>query len=93
VAEGICTTSYLVRFTGKPFYEQWYRRFWDYASDVLIDHARGGWYPLFDPENHKKNFPWFGKPDIYHALQACLVPSLPPASSVAQAIVSTRSEG
>lgn len=86
VAEAISTASYLLRLTGDEVYETWYRRFWDYASEVLIDHERGGWYPLFDRENQKKVFPWRGKPDIYHALQACLLPVLPVAPSFAGAI-------
>jgi mannose/cellobiose epimerase-like protein (N-acyl-D-glucosamine 2-epimerase family) len=86
VAEAIGTSSYLLRLTGNKMYETWYRRFWDHASDVLIDHRRGGWYPLFDADNRHKVFPWYGKPDIYHALQACLLPVLPLASSLAGAI-------
>jgi mannose/cellobiose epimerase-like protein (N-acyl-D-glucosamine 2-epimerase family) len=88
VAEAISTSSYLLRLTGKVVYETWYRRFWDYASEVLVDHKRGGWYPMFDQENRPKVFPWHGKPDIYHALQACLLPVLPVAPSFVGAIQS-----
>ncbi|HLI00867.1 MAG TPA: AGE family epimerase/isomerase [Acidimicrobiales bacterium] len=93
VAEAIAAAAYLEQLTGNAdrseWYEGWYRKFWDYAADVLIDHERGGWYPLFDAENHRKEHPWFGKPDIYHALQACLLPILPVAPSVAGAIVAS----
>jgi mannose/cellobiose epimerase-like protein (N-acyl-D-glucosamine 2-epimerase family) len=86
VAEAIGASAYLLRLTGQETYERWYRRFWEYASSVLVDHDRGGWYPLFDSENRPKVHPWYGKPDIYHALQACLLPILPVAPSMVGAI-------
>ena len=86
VAEGIAASSYLLRLTGGVGYETWYRTFWDYAATHLIDHERGGWYPQLDPTNRPKVHPWYGKPDIYHSLQACLLPILPVASSVVGAI-------
>jgi sulfoquinovose isomerase len=86
IAEGIAAATWLAEATGNPKYEQWYRRFWEYASTVLIDHRRGGWYPEFDRENHRKVGPWHGKPDLYHALQASILPGLPLAPSVAGAI-------
>jgi len=90
VAEGIGAAAYLLRLADDAErYEAWYRRLWEFASDLLIDHERGGWYPLFDTDNHRKNYPWFGKPDVYHALQACLLPIVPVASSVVGAIRSS----
>ena len=86
IAEGIATSSYLLRVTGGGGYEGWYRTFWDYAATHLIDHERGGWYPQLDPTNRRKVHPWYGKPDIYHSLQACLLPILPVASSAVGAI-------
>lgn len=86
VAEGIATSSYLFRTTGKPVYETWYRRFWEFAATHLIDHQRGGWYPLLDARNRRKVHPWYGKPDVYHSLQACLLPIMPMASSAAGAV-------
>jgi len=87
VAEGIGAASYLLRLTGDRRYEEWYRRFWDYASAVLIDHERGGWHPMFDARNRHKVHPWYGKPDMYHSLQACLLPLLPLAPSLAGAVI------
>jgi mannose/cellobiose epimerase-like protein (N-acyl-D-glucosamine 2-epimerase family) len=86
VAEGIGASLYLARLTGKPLYERWYRCLWDYAAHYLIDGRRGGWYAELDPLNHRKVHPWFGKPDIYHSLQATLLPLLPSASSLAGAV-------
>jgi len=86
VAEGIATSAYLLRVTGRARYEDWYRAFWDYAAEHLIDRERGGWYPELDARNRRKVHPWYGKPDIYHCLQACLLPILPLASSTVGAI-------
>lgn len=86
ICEGIQTSSYLLRLTGKSFYEQWYRRFWEFAQAHLVDQARGGWYAELDAENHRKNGPWYGKPDVYHTTQAYLLPLLPRASSLLGAV-------
>ena len=86
VAEGIATSSYLLRLTGREMYEKWYRAFWEYAATHLIDRERGGWYPELDAQNRRKVHPWYGKPDIYHSLQACLLPILPVASSAVGAV-------
>jgi mannose/cellobiose epimerase-like protein (N-acyl-D-glucosamine 2-epimerase family) len=86
IAEGIGAAAYLLRLTGRDFYERWYRRFWEFSAEVLIDGRRGGWYPMFDSENRRKVHPWHGKPDIYHAFQACLLPLLPTAPSMVGAV-------
>ncbi len=86
VAEGIAAAAVLSELTGDPGYEAWYRRLWEYAARVLIDHGRGGWYPMFDVANRRRSGPWSGKPDLYHALQASLIPALPPAASLVGAI-------
>ena len=86
VAEGIATSAYLLRVTEHDVYETWYRNFWEYAATHLIDRRRGGWYPQLDEHNRRKVHPWYGKPDIYHSLQACLLPALPVASSIVGAI-------
>jgi sulfoquinovose isomerase len=86
VAEGIAASVFLAQLTGDASYEVWYRKFWDFAAAHLIDHARGGWYPELDPTNRRKVEPWHGKPDLYHALQSCLLPLLAPSPSLAGAL-------
>lgn len=95
VAEGIGAASYLARALGDAdgAYEGWYRRFWEFAATHLVDHARGGWYPELDAQNRRKAHPWYGKPDVYHALQACLLPLFPLAPSVAAALRAGEGEG
>jgi mannose/cellobiose epimerase-like protein (N-acyl-D-glucosamine 2-epimerase family) len=86
IAEGIGASAFLLQLTGDALYEAWYRKLWDFAGFHLIDHARGGWYPELDPTNHRKVGPWYGKPDLYHALQSCLLPLFPPAPSLVGAL-------
>ncbi len=63
-------------------YEEWYRRIWDFSAVHLIDREHGGWHPQLDADLKPKSDPFFGKPDIYHALQACLIPLLPTTGSI-----------
>lgn len=86
IAEGIATSSYLLRITSDPVYETWYRRFWDFAASHLLDRERGGWYAMLDEHGTRKAGPWYGKPDVYHTLQAHLLPLLPVAPSLIGAV-------
>ena len=86
IAEGIGASAFFLQLTGDALYESWYRKFWDFAGSHLIDYAHGGWFPEFDPTNRRKVGLWYGKPDLYHALQSCLLPLLPPAPSLAGAL-------
>jgi sulfoquinovose isomerase len=86
VAEGIQTCATLLQHTGRPLYGEWYRRFWEFAADHLIDEERGGWYPQLTAENERTEHPWYGKPDVYHVLQAFLAPLLPAAPSLVGAV-------
>lgn len=75
--EAIGAAAFLLRLEDAPRYEAHYRRFWDYADACLIDHEHGSWFHQLDPENRPTQDPWFGKPDLYHSLQACLTGLLP----------------
>lgn len=86
IAEGIAASAVHAETEPGGAYEVWYRRFWDFAAAHLIDHARGGWYAQLDEQNRRAFGPWYGKPDLYHALQACLIPLVPRGASVAGAL-------
>ncbi len=36
IAEGIATSAYLLRVTGRDIYEIWYRRFWEFAATPAV---------------------------------------------------------
>ncbi len=86
LAEGINTAAVLYRVTGKEAYAQWYARFLEYLEASVRDHVHGSWFHQLDRNNQKLETVWPGKPDIYHALQAALIPYCPPDLSVAAAI-------
>ncbi|MCD1635794.1 AGE family epimerase/isomerase [Martelella mediterranea] len=75
--EGIGAAHFLNDLEDDPFYESWYRRIWDWCDAHLIDHRLGGWFHQLNDALVPVTDPWFGKPDIYHAFQACIIPLLP----------------
>ncbi len=87
VAEGVGAAAFLNQIDGAARYEEWYRRIWDFIAGRLIDREHGGWRtePV-DPTGGIA--PLFsGKPDLYHALQACLIPLLPATGSITRGLV------
>ncbi|MBK7820205.1 MAG: AGE family epimerase/isomerase [Tessaracoccus sp.] len=86
VAEAIGAAATLWRRTGDDRYAELYQRYWDYADAHLIDRERGSWRHQLDGENHPADTTWRGKPDLYHAAQATLIPQLPLAPTMASAI-------
>ncbi len=86
--EGISTAWTLYEETGEEQYLEWYERLWDYARRYLLDAGHGGWVHELSPANGPSDTIWWGKPDVYHAYQAALVPLLPGMVSFAGAVAS-----
>jgi mannose/cellobiose epimerase-like protein (N-acyl-D-glucosamine 2-epimerase family) len=84
--EGIGAAAVLNAIDDDAFYEQWYRRIWNWSANYLLDHEHGGWHPQLNDALVPTSGPFFGKPDIYHALQACLIPLLPTTGSVTRGL-------
>jgi mannose/cellobiose epimerase-like protein (N-acyl-D-glucosamine 2-epimerase family) len=85
VTEAIGAAATLHAVTGLDEYERWYRTFWDFAALHLIDRERGSWHMELDESLQPTEQTWRGKPDVYHALQAALIPMLPVRPSLAGA--------
>ena len=85
-AEAIGAAAALHRVTGDARYAADYARWWDYASEFLIDHERGSWHHELDRSNAPSAKVWPGKPDLYHAFQSTLLPLLPLAPGLASAV-------
>ena len=85
VAEAIGAAAALHRRTGEEGYRRWYDEWWRYAVDRLVDLEHGSWHHELDATNRPAATVWCGKPDVYHAFQATLLPRLPlaPAAAVA----------
>ena len=86
VCETIAAAAALHDATGEAEYERWYRIAWDFAADHLLDRERGGWRSELDDRLRPASGTWSGKPDVYHAFQATLLPRFPVAPSLAGAL-------
>lgn len=86
LCEGINTAAVLWRVTGKQKYADCYAEFLEYADDKVLDHVNGSWFHQMDRENHVIGTVWPGKNDIYHALQATLIPYHSVDLSIAPAV-------
>ena len=56
-----------VRFTGEIHFEK-------EVDETVLDHVNGSWFHQLDQNNQLMGTVWPGKSDIYHALQAMLIP-------------------
>jgi mannose/cellobiose epimerase-like protein (N-acyl-D-glucosamine 2-epimerase family) len=86
VTEAIGAAAALHAVTGEVEYEQWYRTLWDFAELHLIDREHGSWHAELDEALQPSQQTWKGKPDVYHSLQATLIPRIPVRPSLAGAL-------
>ncbi len=86
LAEAINTSAVLYRVTGKEEYTADYAEFMKYLDEVVLDHENGSWFHQLDRNNKVIGTVWPGKSDIYHALQACLIPYHAVETSIAAAV-------
>ncbi len=87
VAEAIGAAAYISAHDNEDYFQAWYRKLWDYAENHVIDHARGGWLSELSEDLTPASKLFVGKPDIYHALQACLIPLYPATGSLTHGII------
>lgn len=74
LAEAINTSSVLYRVTGNKKYADDYAEFLQYLEEKVHDKVNGSWFHQLDRNNEVIGTVWPGKSDIYHALQATLIP-------------------
>ncbi|MDO4650500.1 MAG: AGE family epimerase/isomerase [Eubacteriales bacterium] len=86
LAEAINTASVLYRVTGKTEFAEDYGMFMKYLDEKVLDHENGSWFHQLNQNNEVIGTVWPGKPDIYHALQATLIPYAPADVSIAVAV-------
>ena len=91
LAEAINTSAVLYRVTGKQEYANDYAEFMKYLDEIVLDHVNGSWYHQLDRKNQLMGTVWPGKSDIYHALQAVLIPYSKIDTSIALAVKENRS--
>lgn len=89
LAEAINTSAVLYRVTGEEKYAEQYEKFMIYLDESVLDKSCGSWYHQLDENNKPKDTVWPGKPDLYHAFQAMLIPYSKPDKSIATAVKAT----
>tara|TARA_R110002096_G_scaffold405044_1_gene602962 strand:- start:1567 stop:2799 length:1233 start_codon:yes stop_codon:yes gene_type:complete len=77
LTEAIGAVATLLKLDATEADATWYNRLWESAFDLFIDTRRGGWFPEIDAAGQPAANQFVGKPDIYHALQADLLPLMP----------------
>ncbi|HSF35161.1 MAG TPA: AGE family epimerase/isomerase [Nocardioides sp.] len=85
-AEAIAAAAALHRRTDEEVYARHYAEWWAYAREHLLDRGRGSWHHELDASNRPQASVWPGKPDLYHAVQATLLPRMPLAPGLARAV-------
>jgi sulfoquinovose isomerase len=86
LAEGFAAAAALHQRTGESRYATLAGTWWAYAERYLIDRQRGSWHHQLNPQNAVIGTVWPGKPDLYHAVQATLIPRLPLAPGLPAAL-------
>ena len=86
LAEAINTSAVLSNVTDNAKYAADYAEFMKYLDEKVLDHVNGSWFHQLDRENNLLETVWPGKSDIYHALQATLIPYYNPGLSIAVAV-------
>ena len=86
VTEALAAAATLHAATGDPSYRDLHEQWWAYAEACFVDRAHGSWHHELDPANRPAAGTWAGKPDVYHAFQATLVPRLPAYPPFARAL-------
>lgn len=86
LAEAINTAAILYHLTQKTKYSDDYAEYMEYLDEEVLDHVNGSWFHQLDQHNQLMGTVWPGKSDIYHALQATLIPYHTPEVSIALAV-------
>ena len=76
LCDGIGAETGVWKVTGEAAYPDWYATWWAYADEFLFDRVQGSWHHELDVDNRPAQTIRPGKADIYHALQATLLPRL-----------------
>ncbi len=93
LAEAIGAAAALHRATGDAACAQRYEQWWAYAERAFVSPDDGSWVHELSADGSPSAVLWEGRPDTYHAFQACHVGRLPLAPSFASAMAQERDPG
>ncbi|MGO2995939.1 oligoribonuclease [Brachybacterium alimentarium] len=85
-AEAVGAAAVMHQVTGDRVWAERYEQWWEYISTYLLDPENGSWFHELDGDNQVQGVTWPGKPDVYHAFQATLIPRLPVTPTLAAAL-------
>ncbi len=77
VCEAIMAAYSLWITTHDAKYIEDFNAWWKYALDNMLDYEFGSWFHELDPNQAVIDTTWPGKPDVYHAFNACLLTMYP----------------
>ncbi|MCK0117166.1 AGE family epimerase/isomerase [Isoptericola sp. S6320L] len=83
-AEAVAVAEVLAVVTGASRYAEQAAAWWALIRERFVDPERGSWHHELDTSDEPAGEVWAGKPDIYHAVQALLIPDLPLTGSLAE---------
>lgn len=89
LCEGAAAAHFLNQHLPSDFHEESYRKIWSFIANHSLDHAHGGWHEELTEDLVPSTTLFPGKGDIYHALQACLIPIFPATGSLTRVIGET----
>ena len=92
LAEAINTSAVLYHTTGDSKYAGDYGVFMEYLDSCVVDHENTSWFHQLDADNRPSGTVWPGKPDLYHAVQATLIPYEDKAVSVAVSLLRNKAD-
>jgi mannose/cellobiose epimerase-like protein (N-acyl-D-glucosamine 2-epimerase family) len=84
--EAVLAADALHRRTGEERFAADAARWWDEIDRYFVDRRGGSWWHELTPGMTPATSTWPGKPDLYHAYQAVLLPSLPLSPTAAIAL-------
>lgn len=85
-AEAVGAAAVMYRVTGERVWAERYEQWWEYISTYMLDADGGSWFHELDADNEPQGVTWPGKPDVYHAFQATIIPRLPVTPTMAAAL-------
>jgi mannose/cellobiose epimerase-like protein (N-acyl-D-glucosamine 2-epimerase family) len=91
--EAVLAADALHRRTGEERFAAAAARWWRGIDRYFLDREGGSWWPELAPDMTPAASTWSGKPDLYHAYQAVLLPSLPLSPTAATALARRRPSG
>ncbi|GAA4601130.1 mannose/cellobiose epimerase-like protein (N-acyl-D-glucosamine 2-epimerase family) [Actinoplanes octamycinicus] len=84
-AEALAAAAALHRRTGERDCAEWFDTWSAYVREHFLDREQGSWWHELDTANRPAASTWPGKPDLYHAVQATLIPRAPLTPGLAAA--------